>query len=370
VRNTGCRVEGTGRGRKRLQSKTENSKIMNGKNRYKGEKQGTSLVRNSWDDPGFEMLLSPGDSALFGKIGDYIKGLSDIKDVKSDPAYSCTNDTAIMMISDYQENSARNRDNDSFIHNSLAKVKSDEDLKDEIDRIKHEISDSNINDISSEWVKEWHEKRQRNSNKDSKTEEIRNFINGSLKQDDIGTEIGSDERKKSGLSKSLITRYTSLAAAAIIGAVFLVRSFLPSNDPQKMFSKYYEPFKAVYTITRSTGANESESFHKAIGSYKAGDYKAAAAGFSEAMLNGSESYSAGFYLGITEIELGNYIKAIDLLGGVVNLKGEFTKEATWYLGLAYTKSGNKIKASECFELLARSPGFYSNRSEKILRLLR
>ncbi len=316
------------------------------------------------------MLLSPGDSALFGKISDYMKGLSDIEDVKSDPAYSITNDEVNVMISDYQKNSIPNKDNEKFIRDSLAEETPEEKLKNEIGQIKHEISNSNINDISSEWVKEWHEKRQRNSNKDAKTEENRNFITGALEEKEIRPDIRSDERKKKGLSKSMITRYTSLAAAAIIGTVFLIRSLLPSDDPQKMFSKYYEPFKAISSITRGTDASESESLTKAIGSYKAGDYKTAAAGFSKAMLNGSESFSAGFFLGITEIELGNYNKAIDLLGGVVNRKGEYTKEATWYLGLAYIKSGNKIKASECFELLARSPGFYSDRSEKILRLLR
>jgi TolA-binding protein len=343
---------------------------MKRQNKYNNHNSSEVKGRDSWDDPGFEMLLSPGDSALFGKISDYMKGLSDIEDVKSDPAYSVTNEEVKVMISDYQKNTILNKDNEKFIHDSLDEETPEEKLKNEIGQINYEISHSNLNDISSEWVKEWHEKRQRNSNKDSKTEEIRNFITGSLKQEETSDEIRSDERKKSGLSKSLIIRYTSLAAAAIIGAVFLIRSLLPTNDPQKMFSKYYEPFKAVSSITRSTGASESESFTNAIGSYKAGDYKAAAAGFSEAMLNGSESYSAGFYLGITELELGNYNKAIDLLGGVVNLKGEYTKEATWYLGLAYTKSGNKIKASECFEVLARSSGFYSDRSEKILRRLK
>jgi TolA-binding protein len=343
---------------------------MKGQDKYNNHNSSEVTKRNSWDDPGFEMLLSPGDSALFGKISDYLKGLSDIEDVKSDPAYSVTNEEVKVMISDYQKNTILNKDNEKFIRDSLEEEIPEEKLKNEIGHINYEISHSNLNDISSEWVKEWHEKRQRNNNKDSKTEEIRNFITGSLKQEEIGAEIRSDERKKSGLSKSLITRYTSLAAAAIIGAVFLIRSLLPSDEPQKMFSKYYEPFNAVSSITRSTGASESESFTNAKGSYKAGDYNAAATGFSEAMLNGSESYSAGFFLGITEIELGNYNKAINLLGGVVNLKGEYTKEATWYLGLAYIKSGNKIKALECFELLARSRGFYRNRSEKILRLLR
>jgi len=343
---------------------------MNGKNRYEGEKQGSNPIRNSWDDPGFEMLLSPGDSALFGKISDIMKGLSDIEDVKTDPAYSVTNDEVKVMISDYQKKTIRNKENEKFIRNSFAEETPEEKLKNEVSQIKDEISRSNLNDITSEWIKKWHEKRQRNGSKDSKTKEIRNFITGSLKQEEIRADRTSDNRKKGGLSKSLITRYTSLAAAAVIASVFLIRSLLPSDDPQTMFSKYYEPFNAVSTITRSTGAGESESFSRAITSYKSGEYRAAATGFSETMLNGTDSYSAGFFLGITEIELGNYNKAIDLLNGVVNRKSEFTKEATWYLGLAYLQSENKIKASECFEILARSPGFYSDRSEKILRLLR
>ncbi len=343
---------------------------MNGKNRYKEEKLAGSLVRNSWDDPGFEMLLSPADSALFGQISDCMKRLSDIGDVKSDPAYSVINEDVKVMVTDYQKKTIRNRGNEKFIRDCFAEETNEDKLSNEINYIKDEITRSNLNNITSEWVKEWHEKGQRNINKDPKTEEIRNFITGSLNQEEIRAEIKSDERKSKGLSKSLITRYTSLAAAAIISAVLLIKSLLPSNDPQKVFSKYYEPFKAVSSITRGTEAVESESFTSAIASYKSGEYQAAAAGFSEAMLNGKGSFSAGFFLGISEIELGNYKKAIDLLNGVVNEESEFTKEATWYLGLTYIKSGNMAKALECFELLARSPGFYSNRSEKILRLLR
>ena len=256
---------------------------MVGKNNYDREKQGTDPMGNSWDDPGFEMLLSPGDSALFGRISDFMIGLADIEDVKSDTAYSITNDEVNVMISDFQKNSVRNKDNEKFIRDCFAEEATEEKLDIEVSKIKDEISQSNLNDISSEWVKEWHEKRQKNNNKDAKTEEIRNFVTESLKQEEINADSGSDYRKKKGLSKSIITRYTSLAAAAIIGAVFLIRSLLPSDDPQEIFNKYYEPFNAVSSITRSTGTGESGSFSNAIGSYKSGDYQAAAAGFSEAM---------------------------------------------------------------------------------------
>jgi len=344
---------------------------MDGKNNYDREKQLPDPMGNSWDDPGFEMLLSPEDTALFGKISDFMIGLADIEDIKSDTAYSITNDEVTVMISDYQKNGVRNKDNEKFIRDCFAEEATEEKLDIEVSKIKDEISRNNLNDISSEWVKEWHEKRQKNNNKDAKTEEIKNFVTESLKQqEETSAELRTDDRKKKGLSKSLITRYTSLAAAAVIGAVFLVKSLLPSDDPQKIFNKYYEPFNAISSITRSTGTIENGNFSNAIGSYESGDYQTAAAGFSEAMLTGTVSFPAGFFLGISEIELENYNKAIELLNGVIKQKSEFTKEATWYLGLVYLKSGNKVKASECFELLARSPGFYSARSEKILRLLR
>jgi TolA-binding protein len=344
---------------------------MNDNNRYESEKQGTSPMRNSWDDPGFDMLLSPGDSALFGKISEYMKGLLDIEDVKSDPAYASATDIAVMMIAGYRANSARNKDNERFINDSLAEQTTDERLRDEINQIKHEIRHSNLNDISSEWVKEWHEKREENKSRDPKAEEIREFITGSIDHDEAIPRKKPESTKRSVSGRFLIIRYSSLAAAAVIGAVFLIRALLISGDTQNLFSKYYEPFNAVSDITRGTGSSGgSISFSRAIENYKSGDYLAAETGFSEAMLDETTSLPTRFFLGITEIELENPDKAIDLLGGVASRQGEYTKEARWYLGLAYLKSGNKLKASECFELLARSPGFYRERSEKILRRLR
>jgi TolA-binding protein len=273
------------------------------------------------------------------------------------------------MISDYQENAVHNKNNEKFIIDSLADEPPEEKFINQVSEIKDEIRRNNLNDISSEWVKEWNEKKQMNGNKDAKTEEIRNFIAGALKEG-ISSDKQTFERNRKLFGSSQATRYTSLAAAAVIAAVLLIRSLIPSDDPQKIFSKYYEPFNAVSSITRSAGTGESESFSRAIISYKSGEYQVAAAGFTNAMSGGTESNSAIFYLGVTELQLGNYDSAIKLLNEVANQKNTYAKEATWYLGLAYLQSGNQIKASECFEILARSPGFYSRRSEKILRLLR
>jgi len=343
---------------------------MNRKEGYKSENQRTNPSRDPWADPGFEILLSPVDSSLFEEISEYMKGHFDTEEVKNDPAYSVTDGAVKNMISGYRKNIGHNKDIDRFIRESLAEQVWEEELRNEISKIKQEISLSNLNDITSEWVEEWHKRQQVKANRDPEIEEIRDFIAGSFENEDTKTEVRSNHIKKSASGKSLITRYISLAAATIIGAVFIVRMLMPSDDTQKIFGKYYEQFPAISSVTRSTGTSGSESFARAIGNYKSGDYQSAAAGFSEAILDGSESTSAGFFLGITEIELKNYNKAIILLEGVAKQQGEYTKDAIWYLGLVYCKTGNEVKASECFELLARSQGFYSDRSEKILRRLK
>jgi tetratricopeptide (TPR) repeat protein len=342
---------------------------MKGQDKYINHNFGDLTGHNSWDDPGFEMLQAPGDSDLFGKISDFMKGLSDIEDVKNDPAYTAANDEVRMMISEYQAEKTHNRDIENFILSSMTEEAPEEKLRNEISQIKEEIGRNNINVISSEWVKEWNEKKQKKNSKNAGTEEIRNFIAGTLKEG-ISSERHTVERKRRLFDLSIATRYTSLAAAAVIAAVFLIRSLIPSDDPQKIFSKYYEPFDAASSVTRGTVTDESKVLTGAIANYKSGEYQAAAAGFTIALFSGTESISATFYLGITELELGNYDRAIKLLNEVANQKNTYAKEAAWYLGLAYIKSGNQIKASECFELLTRSQGFYSSRSEKILRLLR
>ena len=87
---------------------------MNGQDKHNNHNNGDFTSRNSWNDPDFEMLLSPTDSALFKEISDVMKGSSDIEDVKSDPAYSITNDEFKVMIEDYHQNRLHNEDNEKF----------------------------------------------------------------------------------------------------------------------------------------------------------------------------------------------------------------------------------------------------------------
>ncbi len=111
-------------------------------------------------------------------------------------------------------------------------------------------------------------------------------------------------------------------------------------------------------------------FSVAVESYRNGKYEEASAGFSDIIVKDSSFVSARFFLGLTDIGLGRFDQASQLLKEVISRKFEYSKEAAWYLGLALLKTGNEAGASECFSSLSLSPGFYSDRAGKILRRLR
>lgn len=341
---------------------------MNKRIRYINNQSGDvsrNRAGNVFDD---DLMADSDDSALFDVISEYMKGSIDIEDVKNDPYLSVTKKVVKEMISDYNGNISKNRDNEKFVREIFSDKEPEKKLLDEISLIRKEIGENNLNEITTEWVKEWQEKKQGKA-ADPKAEERRDFITSSIKSEAEPAKILHDGRKKSS-RRTLFVRYGSLSAAAVLGAFMLIRTLFPAYNPDKIFDSYYKPFDAVSPITRSLNNNEADIFSLAIGSYKTGDYDRAAREFSETILKDQSVISPRFFMGLTQLALKNYDQTITLLKSVVNDSGEYAKEARWYLGLTYLKTGNKPKAAECFEYLAQSKGFYRERSENILRRLK
>ena len=331
--------------------------------RKKGQKE-----NNSWTDT--DKMLNPVDLDLFRNISDYMMGCIDIEDVKSDPLYKETNDAAIEMTSGFDHNDSMHKANAKYISDNITGKNEDEKLDDEINDIKKESRRNDLGNITAEWVRKWDEKQLNKISPDPMSEERKEFITNSLVEADNDFDRKVDADKKNLLRKTRFARFALPVAATLIGVIFLLRVLLPSHNPDKLFAKYYEPAIAISPVTRSADAAETNNYKAAVESYNNKNYQAAAMAFSDAMLKDPLNMSSRFFLGITQMELGNYEQAENILEDVISHQGEYTKEARWYLGLAYIKTGNKQKAHECFEILAKSPGFYSGRAEKILRLIR
>jgi hypothetical protein len=273
------------------------------------------------------------------------------------------------MISDYYRTISEKKNlnvNKDYIKEALSESINKSGLKEDFTDFKDSKAD--ISMLTADWVNEWHKKQQMKGAPDPKTVERKEFIAAVLKTEVIEPkEIIKAEKK--GINRKLFIRYISLSAAAVIAALILISTLLPSSS-DKLFNSNYIPFDAISPVTRNASNSIEETYTSAINSYKSGDYKSAFAGFSEANLKNPTSGSPLFYMGLSNLELGNLSQAISELSTTAAGSGEYVKEAQWYLGLAYLKSGEKLKASECFEILAQSPGFYRERSEKILRRLK
>lgn len=327
----------------------------------------TDTGNNNWLDD--IKLFRPEDSELFEMISEYMIGHLDLEDVRNDPYLAGSENIAREIIKDYNSRNNIDKADETFIREAVLTNESDKCINKEIRKIKQEIEENKIDGITAEWVKEWHEKRHSNSGREEHTQEISDFITNSLKKDTNEPVTDITGERKRGLSRTLRS-YTSVSAAAIIIIVILVRTLLPSNNPEKLFNKYYDPFKAISLVTRNSNQDLSESYIQAVEKYKLGDYQGAVVGFSEAIERDNLAIEPRFFMGITELALGNFDQAIDLLSVVTGSSAGFRKEAEWYLGLAYLRTGEKEKASACFEFLAQSPGSYRLPAEKIVRRLK
>jgi tetratricopeptide (TPR) repeat protein len=332
-------------------------------------------IRNISGKPsgiGFEddLMADCNDSALFETISEYMKGRMDLDDVRNDPAVSDTRQTVKDMISDYNNTLPGNKENSKFIKEIFSPSESDRDLSEEIKSIKQEIDENKLTDVTADWVKEWHERKQKMGVRDQRTEEIKSFITDAINSPSHEPVLNLNDVSKKRTRRSLFARYVSLSAAALIGLFILIRTLVPSSDPEKIFNSYYKPFDAVSLVTRSLNNNEKDNLPSAIEIYKTGNYQKAAIMFANALQNDPSAVSPVFYLGLSQLALKNYNQAINLFEKVTNDAGDYGKEARWYMGLSYLKLANKDKAAECFEYLTRSDGFYRERSEAILHRLK
>jgi TolA-binding protein len=343
---------------------------MNRQERHIKDKPMKGPGKMAWNHFENEILSDQGDQGLFETIGESMKGYLDIEEVKNDPALSATREAVRNMVSDYSRNLSVTRENERFIKNILEEEKPVYKITDELKYIRQEIDDKKLSLITSEWVKEWHEKKQKIGEKDPKSEEIRNFITEALSSPNAEPASPRIDGHKKSYSRKLFVRYISLSAAALIGAFMLIRTLLPATNPENLFNSYYKPFDAVSPVTRSINNNEADLFSSSINCYKTGDYRGAVAGFDVVLSKEPQSGQARFLLGLSHLALADYNAAISALSDVANASGDYGKEAKWYLGLSYLKTGNPQKARECFESLSKSDGFYRERSEKVLRRLR
>ena len=314
------------------------------------------------------------DGRLFLKVSSYLRAELDIEDAENDPHYTDAELIAGEAIELKRKSPACSREIKDFITNSLTLVNTDKETSHDLQEIMEEISAKNIDSLTTEWVKEWHQKHQvAGQTQDKKSLEIRDFIARSLEPEVITERVEhkTDEFTDKSKNRSGIIRLSVLSAAAVISIFLVLRTLAGNQDTGELYSSFYNPYPAVFEVTRSNGLTTGEDYNKIARYYKNKEYGEAVKTYSGLALEikGSDLYSE-FFAGLSCIELKNFDQAIIWLSSVAESDGDLGKDASWYLGLAYLADGDKENAYKYFDRLSRSDGYYKERSEKLLRHLK
>lgn len=303
------------------------------------------------------------DPVLSENIDTYMKARMDLEEIMKDASLEQIRLDTKVSVDSYVKSGRRDTANLNYLKESLNELAEERKIKAEINEIRKEAALS-MENKSADWVADYN--RRKNQEKDPAWEERKNFITESLKTNDTGEESIVEKPAK----RKFLSRYATLAAAAVIAAMLLIKTLATSSDPEKMFKSYYEPFTTMSPVTRGNSNDSENPYNSGIEFYRAGNYTAAKDAFSKAAEINVNYGSPEFMLGITDLETGDYEDAIQKLSSAVNISGQYSKEAKWYLGMAYLRTGNVQKARELFETLAKSNGFYKERSQDILRRLK
>jgi tetratricopeptide (TPR) repeat protein len=162
-------------------------------------------------------------------------------------------------------------------------------------------------------------------------------------------------------------KYIVYIAGVLTIGVFLLYFGLRKTQisTEELFEIYYTKFSQDVQ-SRSSKEDSEDNLYVGIYYYYTGDYQESYKRLT--LITEEETLAtAEFYLGCTEVEMGNYGLAIDRFKDVLNLDFNYYQEhARWYLGLCYLKLNRKVEAIEVFQEFSQKKSYYTENAKKII----
>jgi len=151
-----------------------------------------------------------------------------------------------------------------------------------------------------------------------------------------------------------------LLIALVAGTIFLARPGSYSNE--KLFRMYYQ--SGDIEMKRSANSNMVE----ALMAYSQKDFTSAAKAFEQVLAGEPGNIPVQYYCGISNIETGNYARAIQLFDGIIKQgDNSYVEYAQWNLGLTYLANNQQAEAVVQFKVIASDTDHsYYDQAQSIL----
>ncbi len=161
--------------------------------------------------------------------------------------------------------------------------------------------------------------------------------------------------------------FYSLTAVFLVGLFLLINLNRPDED--LLFESYYVPATADFG-SRSAGiSSEETNLTAGIEAYHNENYELSRANLEAYLgIDPEETILANYYMGLTSLELGDYMEAKKHFRIVIESPFSYYQEhSRWYLALALLKESDFEEAEKLFYEISREQSAYSERSAKILK---
>lgn len=185
------------------------------------------------------------------------------------------------------------------------------------------------------------------------------------------TTSSKDAPATSSRSRSLkYILYPLTAAAAVVGAVLIINTFLPGNVNDRMYRKYYAPMEDASLISRGDGSDFSVDFNRALNQYLDGDYIQSGSEFSTLAVRDPQNAEAVLFRSLSLMGAEDYVESAKLWESFLSRFDTYQPEAKWYLSLCYLKLDQPDKAIPLLAEIASLEGKYGQDSQKLVKRLR
>lgn len=167
------------------------------------------------------------------------------------------------------------------------------------------------------------------------------------------------------------TRKYWYAAASLLLIALVAGSLILINpggySPEKLFKMYYKSGETI-GVSRSGSGNMVE----ALLYFSKNDFQAAGDLFDKILVNDPKNFAVMYYSGISNIEIKNYSKAIQMFESIIHDRDNlYIENAEWYLGLSNLVAGNVDQANNIFESIgSNSDHYYSKDAKSILEKIK
>lgn len=162
-----------------------------------------------------------------------------------------------------------------------------------------------------------------------------------------------------------ITRKYWYAAASVLMVGMIIGGLLLINPGgvsyEKLFKEYYNP--ETIGLSRS-----NVDMAEALRYFSKNDYQTAEGLFDKILTTDPSNIAVIYYSGISNIEIKNYPKAVEMFETIINDgKNLYIENAEWYLGLTHLAAGEISQADVVFnEIALKSDHYYNSKAKSIL----